>query len=91
MPLFLGHVKGHAVGTGIQVHLVQILMHINVRHDPAGKGIVLEVIDHAVHLIEHSFLILMLYTQLIAVCLADAAVLIRPLVPDMAVQVVDVV
>ena len=51
----------------------------------------LQIIDHPMGVMHHSLLILMLYTQLIAVCLTDGAVFIRPLIPDMAVKVVDIV
>ena len=60
-------------------------MHIDIGHDPAAEGIVLQIVDHAVHLIHHAFLILMLHLHLIAVCLTDRAVFICPLIPDVAV------
>ena len=70
---------------------MKVLEVIDVRHDPAAVGIVLQIVDHPVHHVEHAFLILVFYLHLIAVGLSDAAVRIRPLVPDMAVQVMDVV
>ena len=70
---------------------MQILMHINVGHDAAGKRIVFQIVDYPVHLVHHAFLILVLDSELIAVCLADGAVLIRPFIPDVAVQVMNVV
>ena len=51
----------------------------------------LQVIQHAVHLVEHALGVLVLHAQLIAVGLADGAGLIRPLIPDVPAQVVDVV
>ncbi len=33
LPFFLGYIEGHAISAGIQVHLAQILMHIEVRHN----------------------------------------------------------
>ena len=51
----------------------------------------LQVVEHAVHLIEHSFFILVLHAELVAVGLADAAALVRPRVPDVGGEVVDVV
>ena len=85
MSYLLRHIKGHAVGTGIQVHFMQILMHINIRQDSSRKRIVFQIVNHAVHLIKQALFIQMLYTKLIAVSLADTAVFIRPFVPDMAV------
>ena len=66
-------------------------MVIEVGHDPPGGRVVLQVIEHPVHLVEHPLGVLVLHPQLIAVGLADGAVFIGPGVPDMAVQVVDVV
>ena len=51
----------------------------------------LEVIEHAVDLVEHALLVLVLDAKLIAVGLADAACFIRPGVPDVGREVVDVV
>ena len=51
----------------------------------------LEVIQHAVHLIELALGIDVLLGQLIAVGLADGTRLVGPAVPDVAVEVVDVV
>ena len=89
--LFLGDVEGHTVGAGIKAHFMQILMDINIGHDTPAEGIVLQVIDDPVHLIHHPFLILMLYAQLVTVGFADGAVLVGPLIPDMAVQIMDVI
>ena len=66
-------------------------MVIEVGHDPPGVWVVLQIVEHPVHLVEHPFGILVLDSQLIAVGLADGAVLIGPGVPDMAGEVVDVV
>ena len=46
----------------------------------------LQVVQDPVHLIEFTLGVFMLDAQLVAVGLADGAVLIRPLVPDMAAQ-----
>ena len=51
----------------------------------------LQVVEHAVHLIEHSFFILVLHAELVAVGLADAAALIRPRVPDVGGKLVDII
>ena len=51
----------------------------------------LEVVEHAVHLVEFALGVLVLHAQLIAVGLADGAVLVRPLVPDVAAEVLIVV
>ena len=50
-----------------------------------------EVIEHAVDLIEHTLLVLVLDAKLIAVGLADGTGFIRPGVPDVGGEVVDVV
>ena len=39
--LISGDVESHGVSTGIQVHLMQIFKIVDIRHDPAGCGIVL--------------------------------------------------
>ena len=70
---------------------MQILERINIRQDAAGGGVVLQVVEHAVHLVEFALGILVLDAELIAVGLADRAGLVGPLVPDVAAQVVDVV
>ena len=70
---------------------MQILERVDIRQDAAGGGVVLQVIEHAVHLVEFALGILVLYAELIAVGLADRAGLVGPLIPDMAAQVVDVV
>ena len=50
-----------------------------------------QVVDHPVHLVELPLGVLVLHPQLVAVGLADGAALVGPLVPDMAVELVDVV
>ena len=70
---------------------MKILMHINIRHDPAAVRIVFQVIENTVYLIHHSFFIFMLHLHLISVGLTDRACLIRPAVPDMTVQVMNVI
>ena len=70
---------------------MKILMHINIRHDTAAVRIVLQIIDHSVHLIHHALFVLMLYTHLITISLADGTVLIRPFIPDRTVQIMDIV
>ena len=66
-------------------------MYIDIGHNTAAEGIVLEVVNNAVNLIKHTFLVLMFYTKLIAVGLADAAVFICPGVPDMRVELIYIV
>ena len=51
----------------------------------------LEVIEHAVHLVEVALGVVALLADLVAVGLADGARLVCPLVPDVGVEVVDVV
>ena len=49
------------------------------------------LVQHPVHLVHVALGIVVLHAQLIAVGLADGAVFIRPLVPDVGTQVPDVV
>ena len=69
---------------------MQILERINIRQDAAGGGVVLQVVEHAVHLVEFALGILVLDAELIAIGLADGAGFIGPGVPYMAVQIVNV-
>ena len=71
--------------------LLWILERVDVCQDAAGGGVVLQVIEHAVHLVEFALGIFVLDAELIAVGLADRAGLVGPLIPDVAAQVVDVV
>ena len=66
-------------------------MVVQAGEDPAGGGVVLQIPQHLVHLVHVPLGIVVLHPQLIAVCLSDGARLIRPGVPDMAVQVMDIV
>ena len=66
-------------------------MHINIRHNTAAEGIVLQIIDHPVHLIHHPLFVLMLHTHLITVSLANRTTLVCPFIPDMAVQIIHIV
>ena len=86
-----GDVEGHRVGAGIQVHFVQVLEIVDIGQDAAGGGVVLQVIQHPIHLVEHALLVLVLDAQLVTVGLADGAVRSRPFVPDVAAQVADAV
>ncbi len=70
---------------------MQVLMHIYIGHDPSAERIVFQIVNHPVYLIHHAFFVLMLNPQLIAVRLAYRTVLVRPLVPDMAVKILYVV
>ena len=90
-PFLPGHIEGHAISAGIQIHLVQILMYIQIRHDPAAVWMILKVIDHPVDLVKHPLLICMLHSHLVTVCFPDRTLFVRPAVPDMALQVMDVV
>ena len=70
---------------------MKILMYINIRHDPAAVRIILQIIEYTVYLIHHSFFVDMLYAHLIAVCLPDRSIFICPAVPDVTVQIVDII
>ena len=68
---------------------MQVFKIVDVRQNTAGGGVVLQVVDHPVNLIEHALLVLVLDAQLVAVSLADGAVLPHPFVPDVAAQIRD--
>ena len=84
-------IECHGVGAGVQGHLAQVVVVVQAGEDPAGGGVVLQIPQHLVHLVHVPLGIVVLHPQLIAVCLSDGARLIRPGVPDMAVQVMDIV
>ena len=87
----LRHVIGHAVGARVQVHLGQVAKHIGVRHNAAAVRRVLKVVQHTVHLVEIALGIMALLANLVPVGLADGTSLVGPLIPNMAVEVVDVI
>ena len=64
---------------------------VDIGHDAAGGGVVLQVVEHPVHLVHVPLGIVVFHGELIAVGLADRAGLVGPLVPDVGVQVVNVV
>ena len=66
-------------------------MVVETGEDAAGGGVVLQVIQHPVHLVKLPLGELVFDPQLIAVGLANGAGLVCPAVPDVAAQVVDVV
>ena len=61
---------------------------IEIGEDAAGSGVVLQVVEDSVHLVHRLLALveLVLNAQLIAVCLADGAFFVSPLVPNMAAQ-----
>ena len=69
----------------------EIAAVVEVGHDAAGRGVVFQVVEHPVHLIELPFLVNCLFGELIAVRLADGAALVRPAVPDVRIEIADVV
>ena len=87
----LGHIIGNAVSAGVQMHLTQIRKYISIRHNPTAVGILLQIEKHPIHLIHIALLVMTLHADLVTIGLADGSGLIGPLVPDMTVQVVDVV
>ena len=85
------NVECHTVSAGIKSHFAQILMNVDIRKDSAALGIVPEVIENTVNLVHIALFIVMLDTELIAVCLAYAAVFVCPLIPDVAAEVIDII
>ena len=70
---------------------MQIRKIINTCHDPAAVGLIFQIKQNSVYLIEQSFFVLMFDPQLIAVSFADRTVLISPCIPDLAVKISDIV
>ena len=70
---------------------MQILKVIDIGHNAAAGGVVLQVVQYPIHLIELPLRILVLHRQLVAVGLADGAGTVGPAVPDVAPEIVDVV
>ena len=73
------------------MHLREVGKVVDIGQDSAAGGVMLQIVEHPVHLIHVSLGIVVLDGQLIAVSLADGAGLIRPLIPDPGVEVMDVV
>ena len=88
---FFGHIERHAVRARIEVHLMQVLMYIQIRHDSPAVRIILQIVNHPVRLIHHSLFILMFHTHLVSVCFPDRSIFIRPAVPDMTPEFIDIV
>ena len=87
LSLRLCDVERDGPGARIQIHLVKVLVVIERRYDPAAERVIFKVVEDTVHLVEHALLINVFDPELIAVSLSDGPVLIRPLVPDMGMQV----
>ena len=87
----LRDVVGDGVGARVQVHFREVGEHIGVRHDPSGIRSLAEVKKDLVHLVEVALGITRLHADLIAVGLADGAVFIRPFIPNMGIEVMDIV
>ena len=73
------------------MHLTQIRKYIGICHNPAAVGILLQIEKHPIHLIHIALPVMALHADLIAVSLADGTGLVGPLVPDMAVQIMNIV
>jgi hypothetical protein len=85
------YVERHAVRARVKAHFMQIRMDIHVRDDAPALGIVFEIVQYAVDLVEQAFLINMLYAKLIPVRFAYAPRFVRPGIPDTAVEIADIV
>ena len=66
---------------------MEITVDIHVGDDPAAVRIVLQVVQHPVHLVELTLRIFVFYPHLITICFADRSAFIRPTVPYVAVQI----
>ena len=66
---------------------MEVFKIVDIGQNAPGSGIVLQIVQHPVHLVKHPLFVLMLDAQLVAIGLADGAVLAGPFVPYMAAQV----
>ena len=66
-------------------------MDIHVGDDPPAVRVVLQVVQHPVHLVELAFGVLVPDPHLVTVRFTDGTVFIGPTVPYVAVQVPDIV
>ena len=82
-------VEGHGVGAGIEAHFAEVREVVHAGEDAAALGVVLQIVEHPVHLVEVALGVVVLLGQLIAVGLADGAVFVGPGVPDVAAQLGD--
>ena len=73
------------------MHLVQVVKVVHVGHDATRERSVLKVVEHAVHLVEVTLGVMRLLSDLVTVGLTDRAGLVCPLVPDVTVQIVNIV
>ena len=70
---------------------MKVLMHEDIAHYSTACRVVFEVVQNAVYLVHIALGIVVFYTKLIAVCLAYASAFVSPCVPNVTVEVVDVV
>ena len=73
------------------MHLGQVAKHVRVGHDAATVRRMLKVVQHAIHLVKVALGIMALLANLIPIGLADGTGLVGPLIPNMAVEVMDVI
>ena len=85
------NVEGHGIGARVEMHLVQVLKVVDIGENTAGTRIVFQVEKHSVHLVEFAFGVYALDAELIAVRFADRTGFVSPTVPDMGVEIVNVV
>ena len=85
------HVERHRVGARVQMHIFEIFHIVHMRDDAAACGRMFQVVQDLVYLIENAFAKFVFFPQLIAVRLTDRAAPVRPTVPDMAGQIVNVI
>ena len=70
---------------------MKVVEVIEIRHDPTARRIVLQIIEDTIHLVEFAFGIDVLDAKLVAIGFADAAVLVCPSIPDVGMEVMDVI
>ena len=84
-------VERHRIRAGVEVHFVQILEVVDVGKNASRLRIVFEVVKHPVYLVEFALGIYAFDAELVAVCLADRTRFVSPTVPNMRIEVVDIV
>ena len=66
---------------------MQIFKIIDIGQNSPGCRVVLQIIQHPIHLVEHTLFIPVLQPQLVTIGFADGTVFSCPLIPDVAAQV----
>ena len=85
------YIKCHPISTRIQIHLMKILVYIHICHHTTTVWIMFQIINQAIHLVKHTFFVLVFYTHLISVSFSDRTIFICPAIPDMTFQIMYII